>query len=62
MALDKEEKTRYLMFKGALGDIPVDVRAQIETMSERLLEIINEDMNIGGPALTLAMFKALEKG
>ncbi|MFB0711460.1 hypothetical protein ACEU59_09835 [Buttiauxella noackiae] len=62
MALDTEEKARYLMFKGALGDTPVDVRAQIESMSERLLAIINEDTNVGGPALTLAMFKALEKG
>lgn len=61
MALDPQDKARYLMFKGALSELPEETRAKIEETSERILAIMYEDMETGGPAVSLAMFKALEK-
>lgn len=61
MALDAQNKARYLMFKGALSEMPEDVRANIESVSERILAIMEEDEEIGSVAASLAMFKALEK-
>ena len=49
------------MFKGALSELPEANRAKIEETSERILAIMFEDMETGGPAVSLAMFKALEK-
>lgn len=61
MVLDPQDKARYLMFKGALSELPEANRAKIEETSERILAIMFEDMETGGPAVSLAMFKALEK-
>ncbi|QLW74298.1 hypothetical protein HV139_09420 [Citrobacter freundii] len=61
MALDPQDKARYLMFKGALSELSEESRAKIEEASERILAIMNEDAEIGGAAVSLAMFKALEK-
>lgn len=61
MALDQQDTARYLMFKGALSELPEETRAKIEETSERILAIMFEDIEIGGPAVSLAMFKALEK-
>lgn len=61
MALDAQDKARYLMFKGALSDLPEETRDKIESTSERILEIINEDVETGQAAVSLAVFKVLEK-
>ncbi len=61
MALDPQDKARYLMFKGALSELPEETRAKIEKTSERILAIINEDVETGQAAVSLAVFKALEK-
>jgi hypothetical protein len=61
MALDAQDKARYLMFKGALSELPEETRAKVEATSERILAIMCEDAQIGGLAVSVAMFKALEK-
>ncbi len=61
MALDQQDKARFLMFKGALSELPEETRAKIEETSERILAIVNEDFETGQAALSLAVFKALEK-
>lgn len=61
MALDAQDKARYLMFKGALSELPQETRAKIEVTSERILAIINEDVEKGQAAVSLALFKVLEK-
>ncbi len=61
MALDAQDKARYLMFKGALSELPEEAREKIEAASERILAIINEDVETGQAAVSLAVFKALEK-
>ena len=61
MALDAQDKARYLMFKGALSELPEEMRDKIEATSERILAIINEDVETGQAAVSLAVFKVLEK-
>jgi len=61
MALDAQDKARYLMFKGALSELQEEMRYKIEATSERILAIINEDVETGQAAVSLAVFKMLEK-
>jgi len=61
MALDPQDKARYLMFKGALSELPEEIRAKIEETSERILAIINKDVETGQAAVSRAVFKTLEK-
>ena len=61
MALDPQNKARYLMFKGALSELPEEMRDKIEATSERILAILNEDVETGQAAVSLAVFKVLEK-
>ncbi|WP_391488469.1 hypothetical protein [Leclercia tamurae] len=61
MALDAQDKARYLMFKGALSELPEEMRDKIEATSERILAILNEDVETGQAAVSLAVFKVLEK-
>lgn len=61
MALDAEDKARYLMFKGALSELPAETISKVNILADRILAIMDEDAEIGGAAVSLAMFKALEK-
>lgn len=61
MALDAECKARYLMFKGALNELPAETITKVITLADRILAIMDEDAEIGGAAVSLAMFKSLEK-
>jgi len=61
MALDAQDKARYLMFKGALSELPEEMRDKIEATSGRILAILNEDVETGQAAVSLAVFKVLEK-
>ena len=61
MALDAQDKARYLMFKGALSELPEEMRDKIEATSERILAILNEDVETGQAAVSPAVFKVLEK-
>lgn len=49
------------MFKGALSKLPTESISKVNTLANRILAIMDEDMDIGGAVVSLAMFKALEK-